>query len=187
MKRTVLDRFTEYVQIDTQSDPDSTTHPSTAKQFDLAHILVDELKDLGLTDAHVDEYCYVYATLPSNLSKEVPVICYCSHMDTSPDGSGKDVKPLVHTGYDGRDLVLPDDPSVVIRLSEHPDLAEQMGNDIVTASGTTLLGADNKAGVAAIMTAVDYLLHHPEIPVNETFESFLPLTRKLAMVWIKST
>lgn len=163
MSTTVLDRFLKYVKIDTQSDPHSPSQPSTAKQFDLAKVLAQELKDMGLTDAHYDEHCYVYATLPANVDYDVPVICYCSHMDTSPDSSGTNVKPLVHANYDGRDLVLPDDTSIVIRMSEHPDLAEQMGNDIVTASGTTLLGADNKAGVAAIMGAIDYLLSHPEV------------------------
>ncbi len=162
--RTVLDRFLDYVKIDTQSDPASPTQPSTQKQFDLAKVLVAELQDLGLEDIELDPSGYVYATLPTNVEHDVPVICYCSHMDTSPDSSGTGVKPMVHKNYDGRDLVLPDDNDVVIRMSEHPDLAEQMGNDIVTASGTTLLGADNKAGVAAIMSAVDYLLNHPEIP-----------------------
>jgi tripeptide aminopeptidase len=163
MTTTVLDRFLNYVKIDTQSDPHSKEQPSTAKQFDLAKVLAQELKELGLEDAHYDEHCYVYATLPTNVDHEVPVICYCSHMDTSPDSSGTNVKPIVHANYDGRDLVLPDDPSVIIKMAEHPDLAEQMGNDIVTASGTTLLGADNKAGVAAIMSAVAHLLAHPEI------------------------
>lgn len=162
--RTVLDRFLDYVKIDTQSDPASPTQPSTQKQFDLAKILVAELKDLGLVDIELDPNGYVYATLPTNMEHDVPVICYCSHMDTSPDSSGTGVKPIVHKNYDGRDLVLPDDKAVVIRMADHPDLAEQMGNDIVTASGTTLLGADNKAGVAAIMSAVDYLKNHPEIP-----------------------
>ncbi len=161
--RTVLDRFLDYVKIDTQSDPDSPTQPSTMKQLDLARVLVQELIQLGLGDAHLDEHGYVYATLPGNVDYEVPVICFCSHMDTSPDSSGKDVKPLVHRNYDGSDIVLPDDPQVVIRMAEHPDLAEQIGNDIVTASGTTLLGADNKAGVAEIMSAVAHLISHPEI------------------------
>ncbi len=161
---TVLDRFLRYVKIDTQSDPSSDTIPSTAKQKDLGRLLVEELLELGLADAHLDEWGYVYATLPGNLDRDVPVICYCSHMDTSPDSSGTDVKPLVHSNYDGSDLVLPDDPSVIIRMDDHPDLADQMGNDIVTASGTTLLGADNKSGVAEIMTAVAHLIDHPEIP-----------------------
>jgi tripeptide aminopeptidase len=161
--QTILERFLRYVQIDTQSDPESKTIPSTAKQKDLGKLLADELLGLGLSDAHLDPYGYVYATIPANTDKQVPVICFCSHMDTSPDSSGKDVKPIVHRNYDGTDLVLPDDTTVVIRLAEHPDLAEQMGNDIVTASGTTLLGADNKAGIAAIMDAAQYLMQHPEI------------------------
>ncbi len=161
--QTILERFLRYVQIDTQSDPESKTIPSTAKQKDLGKLLADELLSLGLSDAHLDPYGYVYATIPANTDKQVPVICFCSHMDTSPDSSGKDVKPIVHRNYDGTDLVLPDDTTVVIRLAEHPDLAEQMGNDIVTASGTTLLGADNKAGIAAIMDAAQYLMQHPEI------------------------
>lgn len=172
--RTVLDRFLDYVKIDTQSDPESTTHPSTRKQFDLAKVLVAELQAMGIEDVELDEHCYVYATLPGNVEHEVPVICYCSHMDTSPDSSGTNVKPLVHSNYDGRDLVLPDDTNIVIRMSEHPDLEEQMGNDIVTASGTTLLGADNKAGVAAIMTAIDHLLRHPEIPHGKIRVLFTP-------------
>jgi tripeptide aminopeptidase len=172
--RTVLDRFLDYVKIDTQSDPESTTQPSTMKQLDLGRILVQELIQMGLGDAQLDEHGYVYATLPANVDHQVPVICFCSHMDTSPDSSGKDVKPLVHANYDGSDLVLPDDPEVVIRKSEHPDLAEQVGNDIVTASGTTLLGADNKAGLAAIMTAVDYLLKNPSIPHGDLRILFTP-------------
>ncbi|MFN4147081.1 MAG: peptidase T [Runella sp.] len=160
----VLDRFLHYVQIDTQSDPHSNTYPSTEKQKDLGRILANELFEMGLNDASMDDYGYVYATLPSNTRKyTVPTICFCAHIDTSPDCSGKDVKPLVHKQWDGSDIVLPDDPTQVLRLSEHPDLKAQIGNDIVTASGTTLLGADNKAGVAEIMTAIEYLLSHPEI------------------------
>jgi tripeptide aminopeptidase len=160
----VLDRFIRYVQVDTQADPHSNSFPSTAKQKDLAQLLVKELKEMGVEDAHMDEWGYVYATIPANTDKkDVPVICFCSHMDTSPDCSGTGVKPIVHRDYRGQDIVLPDDPSQVLRLSEHPDLAHQMGNDIVTASGTTLLGADDKAGVAEIMAAAEYLLNHPEI------------------------
>lgn len=160
---TVLDRFLRYVVIDTQSDPESTTIPSTEKQKDLGRLLVEELHAIGVTDAALDEHGYVYATIPGNTDKQVPVICYCSHMDTSPDSSGTGVKPIVHQNYDGRDLVLPDDPTQIIRMDEHPDLREQMGNDIVTASGTTLLGADNKAGVAAIMDAAHHLMQNPAI------------------------
>ncbi|MEO0790427.1 MAG: peptidase T [Bacteroidota bacterium] len=156
-----LPRFLRYVQIDTQSDPHSKTTPSTEKQKDLARLLVKELQELGLTDAEMDEHGYVYATLPGHDS--APTICFCSHMDTSPDASGKDVKPIVHENYQGQDLILPDDERIVIREIDHPDLADQYGNDIVTASGTTLLGADNKSGVAAIMAAMEYLTQNPEI------------------------
>ena len=159
---TVLERFLRYVVIDTQSDPASPTTPSTEKQKNLGRLLVEELQAMGISDAHLDEHGYVYATIPSNSDKQVPVICYCSHIDTSPDCSGENVNPIVHLNYDGSDIVLPDDPSEVIRLSEHPDLAEQIGNDIVTASGTTLLGADNKAGLAEIMDAAHFFVNHPE-------------------------
>ncbi len=157
------ERFFSYVQIDTQSDPNSESQPSTMKQKDLGRMLAQELLDMGLADAHLDEYGYVYATIPSNIAKQVPSICFCAHMDTSPDCSGTHVKPIVHKNYQGADIVLPDDPGVVLRKEEHPDLAAQLGNDIITASGTTLLGADNKAGLAAIMAATEYLLQHPEI------------------------
>lgn len=155
-------RFTEYVKIDTQSDPESLSVPSTEKQKNLGKVLVAQLLELGITDAHLDEYGYVYATIPSNTTKDVPVICFCSHMDTSPDCSGYGVKPIIHTNYQGQDLVLPDDHSVVLRMSEHKDLKDQIGNDIITASGTTLLGADNKAGLAEIMEAAAFLMQHPE-------------------------
>jgi tripeptide aminopeptidase len=160
---TASDRFLKYVRIDSQSDPYSNTCPSTEKQKDLGRLLVQELLEMGIADAHLDEHGYVYATLPANTNKPVPVICLCSHLDTSPDCSGKDVKPIVHSNYQGQDLVLPDDPSQVLRLNEHPDLQAQIGNDIITASGTTLLGADNKAGLAEIMDVVNFLVQHPEI------------------------
>ena len=160
---TAKDRFLNYVKIDTQSDPMSPTCPSTEKQKNLGRLLVEELLEIGIADAHIDEHGYVYGTLPSNSDKEVPVICFCSHMDTSPDSSGKDVKPIIHSNYDGRDLVLPDDPSQIIRMEDHPHLKDQMGSDIITASGTTLLGADNKAGLAEIMDAIHHLIKHPEI------------------------
>ena len=159
----VADRFTRYVQIDTQSDPYATSFPSTEKQKDLSRILVQELLDLGISDAHLDEFGYVYATIPSNTDKQVPVICFCSHVDTSPDSSGTQVKPLIHPNYQGNDLVLPDDENIVIRFSDHPDLANQIGNDVITASGKTLLGADDKAGVAEIMDAARLLMQNPEI------------------------
>ena len=160
---TVTERFTRYVTIDTQSDPNSPTCPSTEKQKNLGRLLVDELLTIGLTDAHLDEHGYVYATIPANTHKTVPVICFCSHMDTAPDCSGANVKPIIHKQYNGADIILPDDSSQVLRLHEHPDLKNQLGNDIITASGTTLLGADNKAGVAEIMDACYQLMNHPEI------------------------
>ncbi len=161
---TVVDRFMHYVQIDTQSDPQSRTNPSTEKQKDLSRVLVAELHTMGISDAELDEWGYVYATIPANTDKtEVPTICFCSHVDTSPDVTGAGVKPLIHANYDGTDLVLPDDTAQVIRAADHPDLAQQIGNDIITASGTTLLGADNKAGVAEIMDAANYLLTHPDV------------------------
>jgi len=161
---TVTERFLRYVTIDTQSDPESVSCPSTEKQKDLGKLLVNELLQMGVADAHIDEFGYVYATIPSKSHKtDVPVICFCSHMDTSPDCSGKDVKPIIHKNYSGQDLVLPDDPSQILKMSEHPALKTQNGNDIITASGTTLLGADNKAGVAEIMDACYQLINHPEI------------------------
>ncbi len=159
---TVVERFLRYVRIDTQSNPESHTFPSTEKQKNLGRLLLKELREMGIADAEMDEYGYIYATLPSNTDKEVPVICFCSHMDTSPDSSGKDVKPIIHKNYDGSDIALPDDPSQVLRMSEHPDLAEQIGHDLITASGTTLLGADNKAGLSEIMDMLYYFITHPE-------------------------
>jgi tripeptide aminopeptidase len=163
LKYTVTERFLRYVQIDTQSDPESNTFPSTEKQKDLSRVLVKELLAMGIKDAHLDEFGYVYATLPSNSSKEVPAICFCSHVDTSPDCSGKNVNPVVHYSYQGHDIVLPADTSQVLSPKAHPELLNQIGNDIITADGTTLLGADNKAGVAEIMDAIHQLINHPEI------------------------
>src|SRR5690606_28924224 len=162
-KSSVEERFLRYVQVDTQSDPTSPNCPSTEKQKNLGRILVDELLAIGISDAHLDEHGYVYATIPANIDKALPVICFCSHMDTAPDCSGTGVKPVVHRNYNGGDIVLPDDPTVVIKPTDHPDLANQLGNDIITASGTTLLGADDKAGVAEIMAAAELLMTHPEI------------------------
>jgi tripeptide aminopeptidase len=171
---TVLERFLKYVQIDTQSDPNSPSQPSTEKQKDLSRVLVEELHALGITDAELDEYGYVYATIPANTDKKVPVLCFCSHVDTAPDCSGKDVKPIVHKNYQGEDIVLPDDPTVVIRMKEHEDLPSQIGNDIVTASGKTLLGADNKSGVAAIMDAAHTLMTDPTIKHGKIRILFTP-------------
>lgn len=174
MKHTAKERFLYYVTIDTQSDPDSPTCPSTEKQKNLGKVLVKELLDMGISDAHLDEHGYVYATIPANTDKKVPVICFCSHMDTSPDCSGEGVKPMIHANYKGQDLVLPDDKSVVIRMNEHPDLKDQIGNDIITASGTTLLGADNKAGVAAIMSAANILMTDAKIKHGKIRILFTP-------------
>ncbi|GAB3768879.1 peptidase T [Spirosoma horti] len=161
---TAVDRFLRYVQIDTQSDPQSTTNPSTEKQKDLSRVLVQELLDMGIADAEMDEWGYVYATIPANTDKpNVPTICFCSHVDTSPDVTGAGVKPIIHERWNGADIILPDDPSQQIRVADHPDLQNQIGNDIITASGTTLLGADNKAGLAEIMDATQYLLTHPDV------------------------
>jgi tripeptide aminopeptidase len=168
------ERFLQYVQIDTQSDPTSSSNPSTFKQKNLGKVLAQELIELGIHNAELDEFGYVYASLPSNVSHEVPGIFFCSHMDTSPDCSGEDVKPIVHRNYQGQDIILPDDSSVVIRMNEHPDLAEQIGNDIITASGLTLLGADNKAGVAEIMDAVAFWAQHPEVPHGPITIVFTP-------------
>jgi tripeptide aminopeptidase len=160
---TVTERFIRYAKIDTQSNPDSDTCPSTMKQKNLGKLLVEELLAMGIKDAEMDELGYVYATIPSNTSKQVPVICFCSHMDTSPDCSGENVNPIIHSKYNGQDIVLPNDKNQIIKFAEHPDLAVQIGNDIITTDGTTLLGADNKAGLAEIMDAANYLMLHPEI------------------------
>ena len=163
INHTVLERFLRYVVIDTQSDPASPTCPSTEKQKDLGRVLARELQELGCKDAHLDEHGYVYATIPGNTAKKVPVICFCSHMDTSPDCTGKDVRPQIVKNYQGGDIVLPKDKTQIIRAAEHPALADQIGNDIVTTDGTTLLGADNKAGVAEIMDAAKFLIDNPQI------------------------
>ena len=160
---TAASRFLQYVQVDTQSDPESNSQPSTARQLNLGKMLVNELMEMGLADAHIDEFGYVYATIAANTDKKVPVICFCSHMDTSPDSSGTNVKPILHQHYDGNDIVLPDDPTQIIRPGDHPYLKEKTGEDIITASGTTLLGADDKAGIAVIMDLASYLVTHPEV------------------------
>ena len=160
---TVTDRFLRYTAIDTQSDPSSETCPSTEKQKNLGRLLVSELLEMGLLDAHLDDFGYVYASIPANTEKQVPVICFCSHMDTSPDCSGENVKAIVHQNYQGQDIILPDDSTQIIYMNDHLDLKNQIGNDLITASGLTLLGADNKAGIAEIMDAAQFLINHPEI------------------------
>jgi tripeptide aminopeptidase len=173
-KHTVADRFMQYVQIDTQSDPTSPSQPSTEKQKDLSRILVEELKAIGIDDAALDEHGYVYATIPATTDKKAPVLCYCSHVDTAPDCSGTGVKPILHLQYDGSDIVLPDDPTVVISTKEHPYLKERIGDDIITASGTTLLGADDKAGVAIIMDLANYLVQNKHIKHGKIRILFTP-------------
>jgi tripeptide aminopeptidase len=160
---TVTERFLRYVAIDTQSNPASSSCPSTEKQKDLGRLLARELQAMGLSDAHLDEHGYVYATIPANSDKQVPVICFCSHMDTSPDCTGTNVKPQLVRNYRGGDIVLPADPTQIIRAADHPALADQLGNDIITTDGTTLLGADNKAGIAEIMDAAQFLMQNPQI------------------------
>ena len=160
---TVTERFLRYVKIDTQSSHTSATYPSTEKQKNLARLLVQELREIGIADAHLDDFGYVYATVPSNTAKSVPVICFCAHMDTSPDVTGKDVKPQLVRNYQGGDIVLSGDGAQVIRVADNPALRDQSGHDIITSDGTTLLGADNKAGVAEIMDAVSILVNNPDI------------------------
>ena len=160
---TVVDRFLKYVKYDTQSSETSDTYPSTEKQKELGKVLVEELKDIGLTDVEMDEYGYVMATLEATTDRKVPVIGLIAHMDTSPEVSGKDVKPIIHKNYQGGDIILPGDSSQIIREDDNPALKEQIGNDIITSDGTTLLGADNKAGIAEIFDALNYLVKHPEI------------------------
>ncbi len=162
-KFTVVDRFLKYVKIDTQSDDEAPQFPTTQKQLDLSRVLVEELKEIGLADAHLDAHGYVYATLPSNTTKEVPVIGFIAHVDTSPAISGKNVKPIIHNNYNGEDIVLPGDTSKVIDVASNPELKEMKGYDIITTDGTTLLGADDKAGIAEIMDALTYLIAHPEV------------------------
>ncbi len=160
---TCTERFLRYVTIDTQSDPNSTTFPSTEKQKTLSALLADELRAIGIADAHMDEHGYVYATIASNTSKKVPVICFCSHVDTAPDCSGANVKPLMHRKYDGSPIVLPDDITQVLTTDTYPYLKRKIGDDFITASGTTLLGADDKSGLAVIMDFANYLQSHPEV------------------------
>jgi len=170
-----VDRFLDYVKIDTQSDENSESYPSTPGQLDLLRQLVDELHEIGLDDAAMDEHGYVFATIPATtVKKNAPVIGFIAHVDTSPELSGSGVKPIVHENYQGQDLVLPDHESAVIRLADNPHLKEQVGNDIITASGDTLLGADNKAGVAEIMGVAEYLMSHSGIAHGPIRIGFTP-------------
>ncbi len=173
-KYNVAERFMRYAQIDTTADPNSTSFPSSAKQRDLAQLLYNELIDLGLSDVEIDEWSYVFATIPSNVSQPLPTICFCSHMDTAPDCSGTDVKPILHRNYNGQPIALPDDPTQILRTEDHPYLLQKIGDDLITASGSTLLGADDKAGVAIIMELAAYLQAHPEIPHGNIRILFTP-------------
>src|SRR5258708_30153980 len=170
----VLDRYLRYVQIDTRADESSLTCPSPPGQLALQRLLAAELREIGLSDITLDENGYLMATIPATVTHETPVVGFIAHVDTSPEVSGANVTPIVHRAWDGRDIVLPDDPTAVLRAADHPDLAAQVGHDIVTASGTTLLGADDKAGVAAIVAAADYLMAHPEVPHGAIRIGFTP-------------
>jgi tripeptide aminopeptidase len=174
LSNTLVERFFRYAKIDTQSDPSSQTQPSSTKQLNLSRLLLEELKSFGLQETELDENGYVYASIPANTEKKVPVICFCSHVDTSPDCYASEVIPILHKNYSGQDIVLPDDPRQVIRPDDHPYLLEKIGDDIITASGKSLLGADDKAGVAVIMELADYLMHHPEIKHGKIRILFTP-------------
>lgn len=174
MKNDLLNRFLRYVKIDTQSDENSKTYPSTNKQLNLAKILVDELKEIGLTEVNLDNYGYVTATLPSNTNKTISTIGFLAHMDTAPDMSGSDVKPQVFNNYSVEDLILNDDLGVKISISEFPEIKKYKGQTIITASGDTLLGADDKAGVAEIMTAMEYLVNNPDVEHGTIKVAFTP-------------
>ena len=174
-KEAIINRFMRYVQIDTQSDPESNLHPTTEKQKELSKLLQQELLQMGMKDATTDEYGYVYATIPSNSSqKNIPVICFCAHVDTAPDCSGTNVKPVLHVNYDGSDIILPDDPSQVLKMSVSPYLKNHLGSEIITASGLTLLGADDKSGVAVIMQAAEFLMKNPLVKHGDIKILFTP-------------
>jgi len=170
----MIKRFLNYVTIDTKSDHESENFPSTQSQFDLAKILVEELKELGLNDAYMDENGYVMATLPSNMDKDVPTIGFIAHMDTSPDMSGKDVKPKMVEDYNGEDIILNGDKNIILSPTDFPDLKRYIGKTLITTDGTTLLGADNKAGIAEIMSAVEYFVNNPEVTHGAIKVAFTP-------------
>ena len=173
-KYTVKDKFMKYVQIDTQSDPESDSYPSTEKQKNLSSLLVKEAEAMGLKNVEMDEFGYVYATIPSNTDKEMPTIFFCAHVDTAPDASGTDVKPILHENYQGGNIALPDDPEIVITEEGYPNLKKKIGHDLITASGKTLLGADDKAGVAIIMDAANYFMNNPGVKHGEIRLLFTP-------------
>lgn len=174
-KHTVAERLMRYVQIDTTADPNSESFPSTEIQKDLGRILVEELKELGVKDAEMDKWGYVFGTVKGNVDKDsIPTVCFCAHMDTAPDVTGKDVKPILHKNYDGNPITLPDDQSQVITVEKHPYLKEKIGDDLITASGKTLLGADDKAGVACIMDFVQYLMENSTVEHGDIRILFTP-------------
>jgi len=170
----IIDRFISYITIDTQSDPNNPAFPSTEKQWDLAHLLVDELKHIGMQDVTIDDHCYIMATLPSNVSHKVPTIGFIAHIDTSPDYSGTNVNPQIHENYDGKDIVLSEDENIVLSPDYFEDLLLYKGQTLITTDGTTLLGADDKAGITEIVTAMEYLIQHPEIKHGEIRIGFTP-------------
>ena len=174
MKNSLINRFLQYVQIDTQSDENSKTYPSTKKQLDLARLLEKELKELGLKEVILDKYGYVTATLPSNIDKKIPVIGFFAHMDTAPDISGKNVKPQVFENYNGKDITISKALGIKLSVNDFPELKNYTGQTIITASGDTLLGADDKAGIAEIMTAIEFLIKNPEIKHGTIKIAFTP-------------
>jgi len=174
MKKEVFERFLKYIKIDTQSDETSDTYPSTKKQFDLAKVLQKELQEMGLKDISLDEHCYLMATLPANTTKKIPTIGFIAHMDTCPDMSGANINPQIIQNYDGKDIVLNKEKNIILSVSEFPELAEYKGQTLITTDGNTLLGADDKAGVAEILTAIQYLVNHPEIKHGDIRVGFTP-------------
>ena len=174
MKNEIINRFTTYVKVDTQSNDSSETCPSTPGQFTLGHMLDEELKQIGMEDVTIDEHCYVMATLPANTDKQIPTIGFLAHIDTATDLTGANVKPQIRENYDGKDIVLNEQLQVVMKTSEFPELAGYKGHTLITTDGTTLLGADNKAGIAEIMTAMNYLIQHPEIKHGKIRVAFTP-------------
>ncbi len=173
-KQKLINRFISYVTVDTESDPESNTTPSTSKQWDLANALVDELKKIGMQEVTIDENAYIMATLPSNVEREVPTIGFISHFDTTPDFTGKNVKPQVIENYTGEDIILNEKENIILSPKDFEDLLLYKGKTIITTDGTTLLGADDKAGIAALISAMEYLIHHPEIPHGTIRVGFTP-------------
>ena len=174
MKEQVLERFLRYISIDTKSDDSSETTPSTEKQFNLARLLQKELEEIGLTDITLDDKCYLMATLPANIEGDIPVIGFIAHMDTAPDMSGENIKPKFFENYQGEDIVINAEKNLILSPTEFPELNMYRGNTIITTDGTTLLGADDKAGIAEIMTAMEYLVNHPEIKHGTIKIGFTP-------------